>query len=311
MENFNTDQILKLLLPQWKKLAIVAGVAVLVSFIISSPLVMKPLYKSYAVVYPVNLSPSSEESNTEQLLQWFNSEEIKKNVCKRFNLFEHYGIDTLDPRHETYFNFKYKELVSINSTLYESIEISVKDRSPEMAQKIVNGIIEEVNNLITSIRRERLNEYIANNETEFILEAREVDSLKFLIDKMRTEYNLVDVGAQSKILLKKMHKGGGGLNDDENKTLTAIKEKTTQLNELGTIYASQMGTYNYFRNEVNKFKFEYKSKISYTNVVSKPTLPDSKCYPIRSLVIAIFTLSSVLIACIFIIVTSIKKQRID
>ena len=311
MENFKTDQILKLLLPQWKKLAIVAAVAVLVSFIISSPLVMKPLYKSYAVVYPVNLSPSSEESNTEQLLQWFNSEEIKKNVCKRFNLFEHYDIDTADPRHETYFNFKYKELVSINSTLYESIEISVKDRSPEMAKKIVQGIIEEVNNLITSIRRERLNEYIANNQDEFTIEAREADSLKLLIDKMRMEYNIVDVSAQSKILVNKMQKGGVNRNEGEAKTLGALKDKTTELNTLGTIYASQLGTYNYFRNEVNKFKFEYNSKISYTNVVSKPTLPDSKCYPIRSLVIAIFTLSSVLIACIFIVVTNIKRQRID
>ena len=201
--------------------------------------------------------------------------------------------------------------MSINSTLYESIEISVKDRSPEMAQKIVSGIIEEVNNLITSIRRERLSEYIANNEEEYITEAKEADSLKTLIDKMRTEYNLIDVNAQSKILLKKAHKGGGVLNEAENKTLNAIKEKTTELNALGTVYASQMGTYNYFRNEVNKFKFEYRSKISYTNIVSKPTLPDSKCYPIRSLVIAIFTLSSLLIACIFIVFTSIKKQRID
>ncbi len=143
------------------------------------------------------------------------------------------------------------------------------------------------------------------------MEAREADSLKLLIDKMRTEYNIIDANTQSKILLKKMHKGGGVLNEGENKTLSAIKEKTTELNALGTVYASQLGTYNYFRNEVNKFKFEYKSKISYTNVVSKPTLPDSKCYPIRSLVVAIFTLSSVLIACIFIVITNIKRQKID
>lgn len=311
MENFKTDQILKLLLPQWKKLAIVAGVAILVSFIISSPLVMKPLYKSYAVVYPVNLSPSSEESNTEQLLQWFNSEEIKKNVAKKFNLYNHYDIDTLDSRHETYFNFKYKELVSINSTLYESIEISVKDRSPEMAQKLVQGIIDAVNELITNTRRERLDEYITNNINEFKVEERSADSIKYLIDKMRVDYNIVDVNSQAKILLKKMSKGNGVLNETENKTLTAIKDKSTELNTLGTVYASQLGTYNYFRNEVNKFRFEYKSKISYTNVVSKPTLPDSKCYPIRSLVMAIFTLSSVLIACIVIVITNIKRQRID
>ena len=104
MENFKTDQILKLILPQWKKLAVVALVAILVALVISSPLVMKPLYKSYAVVYPVNLSPSSEESNTEQLLQWFNSEEVKKAVAKRFDLYNQYDIDTLDARRESYFN---------------------------------------------------------------------------------------------------------------------------------------------------------------------------------------------------------------
>jgi len=61
-----------------EKLAIITLIAIIVGFIVSSPIVIKPLYKSYAVVYPVNLSPSSEESNTEQLLQWFNSEEVKK-----------------------------------------------------------------------------------------------------------------------------------------------------------------------------------------------------------------------------------------
>lgn len=312
MENFKTEDILKGLLPHWKKLAIVGVIAIIVGFFVSSPIVIKPLYKSYAIVYPVNLSPSSEESNTEQLLQWFNSEEVKKAVCKKFNLYNHYDIDTLDARHQTYFNLKYKELVSINATLYESIEISVKDQSPEMSQKIVNGIIDAVNDLITDIRRERLNEYITNNQEELIIETKAADSIQVLIDNMRKEYNIVDVNAQSKILLKKKHKGGEkNLNESENKTLEGLTNKVTELNTLGTIYSSQLGTYNYFRNEVNKFKFEHKSHISYTNVVSKPTLPDSKCYPIRSLIVAIITLSSLLIACIVIVFLNIKKQNID
>jgi capsule polysaccharide export protein KpsE/RkpR len=310
MENFKTDQILKLILPQWKNLAIVAGVAILVSFIISSPLVMKPLYKSYAVVYPVNISPSSEESNTEQLLQWFNSEEIKKNVAKKFNLYEHYGIDTTDPRHETYFNFKYKELVSINSTLYESIEISVKDQSPEMAQKLVQGIIDAANALITEVRRERLTEYVQNNQIQMQKELKPLDSLKTLIVDFRQNYNIIDFGYQAKTIVKKQNKGKA-LTEGEAKTLDAIKTKEKDYNRITSNYEIYQGTYNYHKGEVTKFSFEYDSNVSYTNVVSKPTLPDSKCYPIRSLVIAIFTLSSVLIACIFIVVTNIKRQRID
>jgi capsular polysaccharide biosynthesis protein len=56
-------------LQQWKKLALIAFVAALVGYGVT--FFIKPLYKSYSVVYPVNLSPSSEESETEQLLQWF------------------------------------------------------------------------------------------------------------------------------------------------------------------------------------------------------------------------------------------------
>ncbi|MBL7934680.1 MAG: hypothetical protein JNM51_02595, partial [Bacteroidia bacterium] len=52
-------------------------------------------------------------------------------------------------------------------------------------------------------------------------------------------------------------------------------------------------------------------KISYTNVVSKPTLPDSKCYPIRSLIVAIIALSSLVIASIVIIFLNSKKQKVD
>lgn len=311
MEQFNTKDIFNVLIPQWKKLAIVAVVAILVSFLVSSPLIMKPLYKSYAVVYPVNLSPSSEESNTEQLLQWFNSEEIKKALNKKFNLYEHYRIDTTDSKHETYYNLKYKELVSINATLYESIEISVKDESQEMAQKLVQGIIDEANHLIASVKKERLQEYIDNSQKEYIKEIKTVDSIQKIINNLRVENNIIDFGQQAKALTKKIYKGQA-LNDDEKKTVEALKTKETVINKEATTLASQLGTYNYFRNEVNKYTFEYNSKISFTNVVSKPTYPDSKCYPIRSLVVAIITISSLLVACIYLLITAnLKKPQVD
>jgi capsule polysaccharide export protein KpsE/RkpR len=306
MENFKTDQILKLLLPHWKKLSIVAVISIIVGFVISSPMVIKPLYKSYSIVYPVNLSPSSEESNTEQLLQWFNSEEIKKAVAEKFNLYQHYEIDTMHPKHVTYFNLRYKELVSINSTLYESIEISVKDQSPEMAQQIVQGIIDATNNLIATVKKERLKEYIINNEKEYNTEIHAIDSMQNVINKIREENNIINVEFQAKALTKKLYKGKA-LSGEENKTWDAIKHKETEIRREKSNFENELGTFNYFRNEVNKFKYEYESNISFTNVVSKPTLPDSKCYPIRSLIVAIITLSTLLIACLVIIFSNNKK----
>ncbi len=310
MENFKTEDILKGLLPHWKRLTMVAVIAIIVGIFISSPIVIKPLYKSYAVVYPVNLSPSSEESNTEQLLQWFNSEEVKKTVCKKFNLYNHYDIDTLDARHQTWFNLKYKEFVSINATLYESIEISVKDQSPEMAQKIVNGIINAVNDLIMAVKKERLHEYILNNENELKRATGKVDSLKYMIDNIRKEYNIVDVQYQAKYISKEIVKSPN-LSESNAKTAEGLKTKKTELDRLGNVIGSEIGTYNYFRNQIDGYLLDYANKVSFTNVVSKPTLPDSKCYPIRSLVVAIITLSSLLIACIVLVYLNIKNQKVD
>jgi len=310
MENFKTEDILKTLLPHWKKLLTVLILSVFVGIFISSEMVIKPLYKSYAIVYPVNLSPSSEESTTEQLLQWFNSEEVKKAVCEKFDLFKHYNIDTLDKRHQTWFNLKYKELISINSTLYESIEITVKDQSPEMSKKIVQGIIDATNELIMTVKKERLNEYINNNENELKRATYKVDSLKFMIDNIRREFNIIDVQYQSKYLSKEIVKSST-LSESNSKTAEGLKTKKTELDRLGNVIGSEIGTFNFFRNQIDGYYLDYENKVSFTNVVSKPTLPDSKCYPIRSLIVAIISLSSLLIACIVIIFLNTKKQQID
>lgn len=310
MENFKTQDILKILFPHWKKLVIIAIISVIAGVFISSEMVIKPLYKSYAVVYPVNLSPSSEESTTEQLLQWFNSEEVKKAICKKFNLFKHYNIDTLEKRHETYFNLKYKELISINATLYESIEISVKDQSPEMSKKIVQGIIDATNELIMTVKKERLQEYIINNENELKRATNKVDSLKYMIDNIRKEFNIMDVQYQSKYLSQEIVKSRT-LSESNSKTAEGLKTKKTELDRLSNVIGSEIGTFNYFRNQIDGYLLDYSNKVSFTNVVSKPTLPDSKCYPIRSLIIAIITISTLLIACIAIIFLNSKNQSID
>jgi capsule polysaccharide export protein KpsE/RkpR len=206
MKDFKLEYILEVFLINWKKLTFVAIIAVVCGIFISSPMVIKPLYKSYSVVYPANLSPSSEESATEQLLQWFNSEEVKKAVCNKFDLFRHYNIDTIDARHQLFFNLKFKKLVSIKATLYESVEISVKDQDPFMAQKITQGLIDAVNELIMSVKKQRLKEYILNNQNEIKIAAKRVDSLKFMINNIRRDYNIVDFQYQSKYISKELVK---------------------------------------------------------------------------------------------------------
>lgn len=305
MEKFKTEDIVNILLQQWKKLALIAFVAALVGYGVT--FFIKPLYKSYSVVYPVNLSPSSEESETEQLLQWFNSEEVKNAVAAKFKLYEHYDINPAGEKHDTYFNLRYKELVSINSTLYESIEISVKDTDPKLAKEIVNGIIEATNELIMSVKKERLKEYIDNNEKELALAGKKIDSLKFMINTIRKDFNIIDFQYQSKYISKEAVKNPN-LSESNSKTAEGLKVQRTELERLRDVISSQIITYNELRTNIDKYHLDYANKISFTNVVSKPTMPDSKCYPIRSLMAIIVSLSTLLVACIVILFLNTNKK---
>ncbi len=309
MEKIKTEEILKNLYPHWKKLMIVAVIAIAVGFFISSPIIIKPLYKSYTVVYPVNLTPNSEESNTEQLLQWLNSEEVKNAVAKKFDLYNHYRIDINGEKHDTYFNLRYKELISINSTLYESVEISVKDEDPILAQKIATGIVDEANELILKAKKEILKEYISNYDSELRKMNHEMDSISSTVVNIRKEYNIIDEKAQAKYISKELA-SSSKLSEANAKTAEGLKTKSLEIDKMTKLITGHVKTFTFLNKQKAIYNIDYANKVSFMNVVSKPTLPDSKCYPIRSLIVAIIALSSLLVAVIVILFLNSKKQNI-
>lgn len=308
MENFNTKDIIAVLIKNKKAIIIVTVLAAIAGTVVS--FMLKPKFKSYAVVYPVNLSPSSEESNTEQLLQFFNSEEVKMAVAKKLDLFKHYEIDPNYKEAQSLFDLYYKSNVSISPTLYESIDISVKDESPEMAKNIAQALIDETNRLIFEVKRERLGEYIKNSQKAILRESKNIDSLNFQINELRNKYDIIDVGAQAKYLSKKML-SDKPLSDNQKVLFEGLKSKNVELTKLYSLYTGQAKTLNDFLDQYDKYLFDYNSNISFTNVVSKPTLPDKKCFPVRWIIVTVFTLSAFALACLFFILSNKATRKVD
>ena len=86
MENLNTLNILKTIIKNRFRFLIIMFGAAVISF--GASFLIKDKYKSEAVIYPVNLFPNSEESSSEQLLQYLLSEDVKYKLAKDFKLFE-------------------------------------------------------------------------------------------------------------------------------------------------------------------------------------------------------------------------------
>lgn len=308
MENFNTKEIIAIVLKNKKAILIVTILAAIASAVVSY--LIKPKYKSMAVVYPVNLSPSSEESNTEQLLQFFYSEEVKNRVALKNGLYVHYEVDTAAAGAKSLFDLYFKSNVSISPTLYESIEIIVKDESPKMAQSIAQSMIDETNKFIMETKRERLMEYLKNSFSAINRQSKDIDSINYQINELRKKYDIIDVAAQAKYLSKKMY-SDKPLSESNKITYEGLKSKNVELNKLWSVYSGQAVTLNYFIDQKDKYLFDLNSEISFTNVVSKPTLPDKKFSPVRWLIVSISTLSVFALACLFFILSNKSERKVD
>ena len=306
MEKINTETIIKIASIHRKRLAVVAIVAIILSSFLSSPLFIAEKFKSSTVIFPTNLIPFSEESNTEQLLQFINSEELKNNIAKRFDLYKHYGIDSTEKRAVSKFNLYYNSNISTSSTLYESVEIEVIDESPQLAQSIANGIVSEVNKLIRHTKKNIVAEYLKNYSNQLKIKQTEIDTIEAKLKYMRVNYNLLDYKSQAKVISKRM--GEKSLSDIDKNTLKMLQEHGGDYELLHSQLVIELKSNQKLKLSYDKNLLEYNADLTFTTVVSKANLPDKKCAPLRVVIVILSTLSALLLALIILLFNS-KKQN--
>ena len=118
VDYFNNMYLINLFRKWWKHLLIITLTTAILSVLFSSPLFIRPKYKSYSTIYPSNLINYSNETVTEQMLQVFKSDDIRDTVLKKLNLIKHYEIDTLKPHYKTNLHKEWDANVTIHKTEY-------------------------------------------------------------------------------------------------------------------------------------------------------------------------------------------------
>jgi hypothetical protein len=308
MEKFDSLNIIKTIFKN-KTIFVLAviGAAVLsygASFLI------KEKFKSNSVVYPVNLFRNSEESPSEQLLQYFLSEDVKLKLAKEFNLFSRYGVDTLSTKGgKALFDFMFMENVQISPTIYESIDITIKDEDPAFAQKLNAALVLNTNQLIKESKRNIVNQYLANTKKVIDIQSKELDSLSRSILKIKTDYNILDEKDQAKYLSKQLSTGSS-LNENAQLTVKGIKEKGTELKVLDGRIKSTLKSYTQIKIKNDAYLLDVSGDMDFYVYVSKPNLQDKKCTPIRWIIVMISSLSAFLMTLVFFLYKNRSKDLI-
>ena len=279
---------------KWKwHLGVIVLASVILAAIFSSPFFITPKFKSFAVVYPANISEYSDESETEQMFQILQSQDIKDSVIKKFNLPKHYEIDPAYQYYRTAINYEYGQNVKINKTPYDAIRIEVLDKDPQIAADMVNAIIDFFNLKVRAMHRSKYYEVILMYENLLAQKQKNIDEIQDELIELSTEYGLLSYDQTSEQVMRGYLQTIMGANKSNinMKEVNRLKENMEKYGgELIILVESlklEVKTYATFKVEYEDTWRFYYSDLTYSNVITSPFPSDKKATPIRWLIVAI------------------------
>lgn len=310
-KNFDFSAIIRIVSKNIKVFITVAIVSAVLAVVFSSKIFLTPLFKSVAVVYPINIKAYGEESTTEQMLQIFQSGDIMDSVIDKFDLYERYDIEKGVASSKYYMNQEYHDRVMTSKTTFESIRLEVLDESPDTAKLMADEIIRQLNLKIRSFYNERGLDRSETYRKQMAYQLAFIDSVQQHISELSSENRVMQYESQTRELVRgyvealKLGPNSDQANAIEGwlKDLQKSGSQLESLQEISRMAAEQFG-------EIS-FKFlDYRAigveEVSYTDVVVSPEVPDRKAWPVRWLIL----LLSVAGACVItLIILAIAKRH--
>jgi uncharacterized protein involved in exopolysaccharide biosynthesis len=290
-------KIIELLYRKRRSLFVIAILAIVISTI--TAYTIRPKYKSEAVIYPSNISPYSQESQTEQLAQLLQSDFIMNRIISEFKLARVFKIDTTKKGSKAALILEYESNVIIDRTEFESVKLTVYHFDPDTAALIANRIIEISNEKIRSLQRSQTMELVVMQRNIYLEKKIILDSLIKIRHEMRVKNHMLDYNIQ----IREAYRGlFNGLNNGNARGVAEAKEVIKNLEEQGEAWDDLNVELGRIRNLVQGARSYYdqavidtKKVLTYANVVVKPYANDKKASPIRWLIV----LSSLISAIVF------------
>jgi hypothetical protein len=300
------------LIAKWKiHFGVVTLVAIAAAAILSGEWFIKPKYRSFAIVYPSNITPYSEESTSEQLLQLFQSADVRNALVRKFKLYAHYGIDSTDKTALAQMTAVYESNVEISRTQFESVEITVLDEDASQACAMVNEIISSMNMKARTLQREKTQEVVTVLSDQLAAQKHDIDSVDNGLHELRVKYQLFDYEMQvkevTKSYLKAVNSGGKNLKEIDA-MMRNLEEKGGEYYKLSTSLDGLLKSYNKTKVQYDNALKDLTKELTYANVVTKPAVSFKKAYPVRWLIVLASVASANLFLFIVLIVLDGRKK---
>lgn len=327
-KDMKSPELLRFMFLRRVPLITITLTALVVSLVVS--FLITPRYKSRVVLYPGTLSSVSrsliapaevrgdimrfgQESDGERLLQVLNSNAIRAYIIDKYNLMDHYGINTDSRFPHTELNNKFNNNFRFRKTEYMAIEIEVLDHDPLVAADMANDIAGHVDSVMNNILRDRAYSSFKIVEEEYRRLGGEVDLLRDSLRKIR-EKGIVDYESQAGVLNEAY--ASAVLNRDTS-SINFFGERLQVLSSYGGDYVSlrenllyQTEKLSEIRSIYHESRIDAERSIPYTFVVENAVEAEKKAYPARSLIVAVSAIAAFLLALFTLMLADAIKRSI-
>ena len=352
--DYSLIQVLKILAKWKKQILIVTGLVGLISVIGS--LMMPNYYTSSALVYAASPTLANPDpiggaekqfytygtgEDLDRLFSIANSGTIKNFIIKKFNLAEHYDIDTTNLKGKAKLALHFDKLYETTKTKFDALMISVEDTDPKLARDMVRDIRMKIDETAQKLVKESqyltiqsLEEGIKNQMSTLTLYG---DSLTILKDKYKitdskeqaSSYAImstenISILAENEAKLKEMIRYKlprdsvnkvraivAGLKSKIEITDSLIKVFNSGLLPVKQLETSQnkgIAEVSLERERLKKLQSSYNKSFTTLHIVEKETVPFEKSRPKRMFIVLGLTMLAFILSCLGVLLVEGTKD---
>ncbi len=267
---------------------------------------------SYSYLGGRGMLSFGRETETEHLMQVLNSTRIRDKIIDKFDLMNHYEIDSTHKYKRTLLYEAYAGHISFRRTKYLSVVITVLDKDPQFASDIANDIAALVDTVYSDMLIER-----AMIGLQMVEE--QIDDLRAKIKECEdslTVLNKIGINhyeAQAERLIETY---GFALKDGNMEGAKRIEKQLEKLGNYGSAYVSIRDKNNYYKSLLHALNSKYieakaesEQIMPHKYVVDYAYPAERKSSPKRIVIVMVSALATFLFAYFMLLIVDIIRKN--
>jgi tyrosine-protein kinase Etk/Wzc len=286
------------------------------------------------------------EHDLDRLLEISDSEELAKFMIDSFGLYAHYAIDSTERESAFKVRKEFRKLYTVEKNKFDAIEIAIEDKDINLCAPMVNAAREKVNQLAQKLTRESQKKLMQALETNITNKQAALLGLNDSLEHVKNTYGIYDVNSQGEQLAElatasraQVIQQGAilkSLEADQNvprDTIAYIRARLRgyerHLESLKSKDAMSAASYNtgaqvvqvlqdlhfqarkqlsYDIERFNQIKSTYQTEIPALHVIEEGDVPLRKSRPVRSVLILVSTLATLIFTCLGLLLHASFKE---